>query len=376
MAQVDFPGRLDDSTHLDGIDPVRTATRFPLERLAALDRALRAGEYPNATSLADRLEVCPRTIQRDIGFLRTRMKAPLVFDARRNGYAYSDPSYQLPLLTLTEGELVALFLAERALQQYRGTPYGPDLARAFAKLTAGLTDRVTVDLGQLGAIHSFRTTAPSPFDPEVFRALAAAALGRRRLALTYWSASREMETRREFDLYHLASVDGQWYAVGFCHLRGEVRMFVPARIRALEETGATFDLPSDFRIEDYLRRSLTVLRGGEGESYRVRLRFTGVAVKYVRERSWHPDQVLEPDGDDGLVLTLEVGHLREVERLALSWGGDCEVLEPDELRARIVRSLDEARASYARPTAAGDDPPILLQQRNHEAAPDLAPEVS
>src|SRR3954452_22089047 len=124
---------------------MRTATRFPLERLSALDRAIRASEYPNASTLARTLEVCPRTIQRDIEFLRDRMGAPLIFDSRRNGYTYSNPGYQLPLLNLTEGELIALFLAERVLHQYRGTPYGPDLARAFAKLTAGLGDAVTVD---------------------------------------------------------------------------------------------------------------------------------------------------------------------------------------------------------------------------------------
>src|SRR5689334_2543797 len=129
---------------------MRTATRPPLERIAALDRAIRAGRYPNASTLARELEVCPRTVQRDIDFLRDRLGAPLAFDARPNGYVYRDPTYRLPHLTLTEGELVALFLAERVLQQYRGAPYGPDLARAFRKVTAGLGEHVTVDLGHLG----------------------------------------------------------------------------------------------------------------------------------------------------------------------------------------------------------------------------------
>ena len=74
---------------------------------------------------------------------------------------------------MTEGELVALLLAERVLQQYQGTPYAPDLARAFAKITAGLTDLVTVDLRHLEGLHSFRTTASVPFEPEIFRDLLA-----------------------------------------------------------------------------------------------------------------------------------------------------------------------------------------------------------
>jgi proteasome accessory factor B len=178
---------------------VRTATRFPLERIAAFDRAVRAGEYPNAGTLARRLEVSRRTVQRDIEFLRDRLGAPLVFDTARQGYAYADPGFRLPAVPMTEGELLALALAERVLRQYRGTPYAPDLARAFRKLTGGLSDRVTVDLGELAQGYSFRSTAPEPFDTGVFRDLAAAVRARRRVVLCYWTASRDEETRREVD---------------------------------------------------------------------------------------------------------------------------------------------------------------------------------
>src|SRR3954462_2724408 len=128
---------------------IRTATRFPMERIAAVDRAVRAGKYPNAGTVALELEVSRRTIQRDIEFMRDRLGAPLVFVTERQGYAYSDSTYRLPTLDMTEGELLALALAGRVLAEYRGTPYGPDLARAFHKITAGLTDAVTVDLGRL-----------------------------------------------------------------------------------------------------------------------------------------------------------------------------------------------------------------------------------
>ncbi len=52
---------------------------------------------------ATRLEVCRRTVQRDIEFLRDRLSAPLIFDPESNGYAYGDPAFRLPFLTLSEG---------------------------------------------------------------------------------------------------------------------------------------------------------------------------------------------------------------------------------------------------------------------------------
>jgi predicted DNA-binding transcriptional regulator YafY len=333
---------------------VKTAVRFSLERIAALDRAVRAGEFPNAGTLADRLEVGRRTVQRDIEFLRDRLGMPLEYDPARHGYYYTDPTYPLPLLALTEGELVALFLAERVLAQYRGTPYAPDLARAFHKITAGLTDRVTIDLGHLDRLHSFRTTAAPELDPELFRRLDAAIRRRDRLRLRYYSASRDEETAREVDPYHLASVDGQWYLVGYCHLRGAVRMFAPGRIRSLEEAGATFEPPADFRIDDYLARSFSVLRGEEGEVNRVSLRFSGEAVRYVRERTWHPSQTMEATPEGDLIVGLAVSHLREVARWVLSWGADCEVLEPPVLRDGVAAESARVVASYTRRPAEGE----------------------
>jgi predicted DNA-binding transcriptional regulator YafY len=329
--------------------PMRTATRFPLERIVLIDRAIRAGAFPNATSLARELEVDPRTIHRDIEFARDRLKAPIVFDARRNGYTYSDPNYRFSPISITEGELVALFVAERALRQYRGSPFGADLERAFAKIQAGLTDHITIEIDRLGEAYSFHTTAPSSCEPGLFGDLARAVVGMRRLTIEYDSISSGRSIRREIDPYHLACVDGQWYLAAFCHVRHEVRLFVPARIVGLQFTDETFEAPINFCIKTYLGESLSVFRGEPGVTHRIRVRFTSLAVRLVAERTWHPSQTIEhtPEGD--LIVGLTLSHLREAERWILSWGADAEVLEPDELRKSVARSLGEACTRYATP---------------------------
>ncbi len=94
---------------------MKTASRFVFERLMTLDRLIRAGEYPNARTLAERLEVARRTILRDIEIARDRLGIPLVFDAKRRGFTYSDPNYRLSFTALTEAELAALQTAQLAL---------------------------------------------------------------------------------------------------------------------------------------------------------------------------------------------------------------------------------------------------------------------
>jgi predicted DNA-binding transcriptional regulator YafY len=40
------------------------------------------------------------------------------------------------------------------------------------------------------------------------------------------------------DPYYLTVIDGDWFLVGYCHLREVVLMFAPARIRELREAGS------------------------------------------------------------------------------------------------------------------------------------------
>ena len=113
---------------------------------------------PMPPRLARELEVSPRTVQRDIVFLRDRLQAPIEFDSRRNGYHLSQPDFRLPFFQLSEGELVALFLAERLLQQYRGTYFEIQLEHAFAKMLELLPAPVSIDLSRVAETLSVTPT--------------------------------------------------------------------------------------------------------------------------------------------------------------------------------------------------------------------------
>lgn len=328
---------------------MRVVTRPALVRLAVIDREIRAGRRPNASSLAKLLEVTPRTIQRDIDCLRDRLGAPLEYDRKRRGYLYANQAYCIPLSTVTEGEYLALFLAERLLQQYRGLPCCAELTRLFQKVAAFLPDCVTLDLKQLAEAYSVRQPVIDPGDVDRFRAMARAVEQGRQLEIVYWSAFRDETARRRIDPYHLAAIDGDWYLLAYCHLREEVRMFAPARVRQLRETGGRFDRPTEFRAADYLDVGFRKVRGS-GPAQTVSLRFSPLVARYVREKTWHSSQKLEVHPDGGLILTLRVNHLVEVKRWALSFGAECEVLEPEELREEITHETRKVLAMHAHET--------------------------
>jgi predicted DNA-binding transcriptional regulator YafY len=89
------------------------------------------------------LEVCRKTVVRDIAFMRDRLDLPIEYDPGIQAYRYTQPVNAFPTVQVTEGELLAMLVARRALEQYRGTPFHRQLEIAFDKLAAGLRDRIT-----------------------------------------------------------------------------------------------------------------------------------------------------------------------------------------------------------------------------------------
>jgi predicted DNA-binding transcriptional regulator YafY len=102
--------------------------------MQAIDQVHRARKWPTDKTLAKNLEVGPRTIRRDLEFMRDERHAPIAFDRARRGCHYTEPTYRLPLLQMSQGELLAVYLSERLMKQFRGTPFEPDRPRAIAKL--------------------------------------------------------------------------------------------------------------------------------------------------------------------------------------------------------------------------------------------------
>src|SRR6188474_3593709 len=119
------------------LSPTRRTTlhsRPPLERMMRMHERLKAGRYPNCRKLAEELEVSSKTVQRDIDFMRYRLGLPIEYDQLHFGFYYTEPVASFPSIEVSEGEIVALFVAQKALAQYRGTSFEKPLAAAFQKI--------------------------------------------------------------------------------------------------------------------------------------------------------------------------------------------------------------------------------------------------
>jgi len=303
-----------------------------------IHQAIQSGKFPNATTLAGELEVTTKTIHRDIEFMRDRLELPIEYSGARFGYQYTGEVTAFPTMQITEGELFALVVAEKALQQYRGTTFEKPLLSAIKKMEQTLPDTISINLPDLQQTISFRTRAEQILNLEIFDTLAKAAAHRQQIELTYRKPGRADVEQRVVDPYHLANINGEWYLFAFDHLRQDIRTFAPARIQAVKTTGKIFPRPEKFSLEKRLRDSFGV-QSGEG-SHDVVVRFDARVADYVREKKWHESQELRELKNGGVELRLKLSSLNEIERWILGWGGDAKVIQPREL-VNAVRSAAE-----------------------------------
>ncbi len=304
-----------------------------------IHQAIQSGKYPNASTLASELEVSSKSIQRDLEFMRDRLALPLEYDGSRFGYHYTEEVSAFPTMKVTEGELFALLVAEKALQQYRGTSFEKPLLSAIKKMEQSLPNTISLNLADWGQSISFRTSAEPILNLKVFDALGKAAAQRQQLEITYRKPGRPEAESRIVDPHHLANINGEWFLFAYDHLRRDIRTFVPARIKAIRPTGQRFERSQKFSLEKRLRDSFGV-HSAQGE-FQIVIRFNAAVADYIREKRWHDSQKLAELKNGGVELHLKLSSLEEIERWILGWAGNAVVVKPAEL-ARMVKNSAEA----------------------------------
>lgn len=319
--------------------------------MVRIHQALQSGKLPNSESLARECEVSSKTVRRDIEFMRDRMGLPIAFNGVSKGYYYTQEVSGFPNLQITEGELFALIVAEKALQQYRGTSFEKPLLSAIRKMEQSLPNTISLNLASLEQTISFRTRAEPILDLAVFDQLSRAAAQRQQIELVYRKPGQAKAETRLVDPYHLANINGEWYLFAYDHARKDIRTFAPTRIQSVTATGKTFPRPERFSLEKRLRNSFGV-HSGQG-AYDVVIRFDARVADYIREKKWHESQKLRELKSGGVELQLKLSSLAEIERWILGWGGDATVVKPPELRAAVraaaTRILGQAGEGEAPP---------------------------
>ena len=320
------------------------------DRLLSILLILQAHGRMTARELAQRLEVLERTIHRDMEALSTA-GIPVTAERGTGGGWNLLEDYRTNLTGLTEAEIQALFLtgpahvlADLGLHQASEAA----LIKLFAALPAinrrnaeYIRQRIHVDVA---GWHSSEEAVP--YLPTLQEAL----WQERKLHFAYQRSDATVE--RLVDPLGLVAKGSIWYLVAA--VEGEVRSYRVSRMREARVSDQPCMRPRDFDLATYWTQSSADFKESLPR-YPVTVRIAQSALPrlHAAGRFIQVEQVDPPEADGWSNLHLLFGIKEEACGYILSFGSQMEVLEPLELREKVIELAESVVAFYARILTSG-----------------------
>jgi len=318
------------------------------DRLAKTERLIKIwlllANNPTGYTIKDmarRFGVDIRTIYRDMVALGTDLNVPVYDD---KGLWKISESHMLPPIQFTLPEALNIFLAARLMLRHSHR-YDPNIDATFTKLSSKLPPPLGKQVRK--AVDWMQTLPKDDKRLRVLAAVAEAWVKQRMLKITYRSMLSEEARERVIEPYYIepAAPEHDSYVIAYCHARKEVRTFKMARIAAAELTSKPYTIPADFDADKFFGSSWRVIVGGAVR--RVRLKTADPEIMRIMEETlWHPSQVLEMQKDGSMIMTLKVTPTVDFLSWILGWGEKIEVLEPKELRKKVMRTAKKMMKVY------------------------------
>jgi len=255
-----------------------------------------------------------------------------------DGRVFVDLAHRLTRpLRLTPAEGCSLLLGIRALRTSGIAPFDASMESAEKKLLAALGR----DAGEALTLATGTVVAePDHVVAGHLRRLVTAARRHVTVEIDYVSASRHEAQRRRLDPYGIVHHAGEWYVVGHCHKRGDVRTFRIDRIAGLADTAERFEPPRDFDLEAYRRERLYV---PSADAVTVEVHLAPLAVTRVGA-NW-PVGELEVHDDGSADLLIDCEGYEWVTGWVLGLGRHAWIVGPPDARTAMSDRLARVRAA-------------------------------
>ena len=309
-------------------------------RLLSLILLLQSRPSWKAAELADELHVSERTIHRYMSMLE-EMGIPIYSERGPYGGFSLVRGYKLPPLIFSAEEATVLYMGANLVRDVWGQTYGDAVTSVTAKLDNVLPDdlRHKVRQAQQSLVVGGLTARDYRPWEATLHTLRRCIGGRCCVSLRYRNLDQE-ETERVVEPYALTFQMGQWYLIGLCRLRREMRTFRVDRIQQAAPRQESFAVPPDFSVREYWQGSMYEPR------HTVAVRFSASIAPRIRDDR-APWMNLAEHDDGSVTARFGVTTLNWVTGWVLSYGSTATVLEPPELVARVRQAAEGALKQYA-----------------------------
>jgi len=276
---------------------------------------------------------------------------PIVWDEQK--CVSIDRQHYMTHLRLTRHESIVAMLALRLFQQ-RQDKSDRNSVEMLQKIGVALRQGIAPQAGEhvlehVGQQRLQLLDQRSDYQ-RALEAIGDAWIDSRKVQLRY----RPLGSRRAFDeVFHPyilepSQISRSTYVIGYSETVQAIRA---RKLERIERTPLVLDEPFTVRDDFDLHRLLTGAWGiwfsEDAQPVTVRLRFTSAQViRRIGEERWHPSERTERDAEGRLLWIAEIDEPQEMLPWIRGWGADCEVLEPQELREKMIGELRRQMRVY------------------------------
>lgn len=165
----------------------------------------------------------------------------------------------------------------------------------------------------------------------------------RRLSITY--QNYEMQTAREFEIepYALRYFGRRWYVLAHTDFHDSLYLYALDRMKAVNVTKSTFELPKDFSADDYFSRYFGVIVT-DAKAENIQLKTTDTRAKYLRSLPLHRSQKEIASN----LFELHVVPTDDFINVVRAMGTEVEVISPDWLRKKLLQEAKDMVKKYSK----------------------------
>lgn len=218
-----------------------------LSRITAILIQLQSKRIIKAKEIAQRFEISLRTVYRDI---KTLQEAGVPIGAENGVGYYLVRGYTLPPIAITEEEANALIISEQFIKKQGDKSLTQNFDSLLFKIKSIVKnyqkDNIELLEKRTDTVIKGRVYE-SNWLSEIQKAIAHAFI----LSITYHSANKDEITQRKIEPLAIYFTNNAWIVIAHCQFRNDIREFRLDRIQQLIVTHGTFELPTEFNIQNY-----------------------------------------------------------------------------------------------------------------------------
>jgi predicted DNA-binding transcriptional regulator YafY len=293
---------------------------------------------PNSTG------VSRRTVLYDIRFMESEQgwSIPLerFKDVRKIYFRYSDLNFSIKNQLINETEINQIVSGLQVLSKFKGLPQFEWIEEIVTRIEHAFSLK-----GKSETIIDFDSNIYLKginFLGELFNSI----LYKKVLLITYHSFKSLFPIEIEFHPYFLKQYNNRWFVFGSNPDFDNITNLALDRIIKIAEIQKEYIENSCCDFNEYFEDVIGVTVNPEDELVKTTLWVRNDLVPYIKTKPIHGSQKYIGEDEKGMTISIEIIPNYEFEQVILNHGERIKVLDPPELREKVVNRLKEAYENY------------------------------